>query len=175
MEPIVANKSIRTYWHILAQWGRPGDRLAIGRSLRNHLLESLPPSRRHVVVFLRLLPSRRHVAAFLRWLLSSLPRLLLAKPPPDSAGMSRWPICELLLEIIRMCSTSAFCRVCRGKALVRAALLSLSPKPALASFPVSVGLFAKQMCDQAPGLRRQGTNSSNARPPCALPFLGLPR
>ena len=162
MDPTVAKKSIRTSWHILAQWERPGDRLAIGRSLRNHLPESL-------------LPSRRHAAAFLRWLLSSLPRLLFAKPAPDSAGMSRWSICELLLEILRMCSTSAFCRICRGKALVRAALLFLSPKPALASFPVSVGLFAKQMCDQAPGLRRQGTKSSKARPPCALPFLGLPR
>ena len=150
--------SIRTSWHILAQWERPGDRLAIGPFGDPWLL-----------------PSRRHAAAFLRWWLSSLPRLLFAKPAPDSAGMSRWSMCELLLEILRVCSTSAFCRICRGKALVRAALLFLSPKPALASCPVSVGLFAKQMCEQAPGLRRQGTKSSKARPPCALPFLGLPR
>ena len=94
--------------------------------MRNHVPESL-------------LPSRRHAAAFLRWLLSALPRLLFAKPAPDSAGMSLWSICELLLEILRMCSTNAFCRNCRGKALVRAALLFLLPKPALciiSSFPL---------------------------------------
>ena len=140
MDPTVANKSIRTSWHIIAQWERPGVRFAIRSSLPNHMPESLLPSRRHVAAFLRLLPSRRHVAAFLRWLLSPLPRLLFAKPAPDSAGMSLWSMCELLLEILRTRSASAFCRICRGKALVRAALLFLSPKPSciISSFRLAI-------------------------------------